>query len=181
MRSRLARLAVTALLLLGSCELMTPSQRVARRYGVSEVEVARVAAALGVPLDEVESLGGVGDGYFPSNYYALRYTAIAGTRIRRSELIRDLKGYKALCRSVDSYQHNVLAFYYSTNVKGGRHFEVPMVIEFTFRQPIGGMDLDPPFGGLGLINMREPEVNPPLGTYYEDCLRLRRINGVDPK
>ena len=170
-----ASAALTAVTILVSCALMTPAQRVAWRYGVPVVEVERVAAALGVDPNKIEKYGGQDDD-FPASYYVVRYMSPGAPPIRRSELIKDLKGYMALCRDEDTVRYSVMAFFYSIDVSGWTSRQHPLVMAFIFRQPIGVDDPDPPFIGIRTYDLSEPDINPGPANEFSECMRLRRIN-----
>jgi|GEM_PF-3708622 len=175
-RGRLFRLSTIALLVLSSCTNTSPIERVARRYDVPVSSVVEMLNTLNLSESDMFYNGEI-DLAFPTKYISNISGLSSGKSTwRKSDLIHNLRGYKMLCRSDNTSDYDVLAFFYSTNLsEQGYGKGTPLLIRFLFTQPLDYRETDPYLKFITVVNLSDESINPLGNTYYQECVRERSI------
>lgn len=148
-----------------------PVARVAQRFHVPKKKVIELAQTLGVDPKEIERFKT--DSYFPSNFYADQLiVADESKRLRRSGVLTFVKGFSAMCREDNTLNHSLLYFFYSAELVQPAN-EIPLLMQITFKQPVGVDDPDPRVGYIRVIDLSEPEVNRSGHRAFLDCIKER--------
>ena len=148
-----------------------PAYQVAYRFRVPSGRVADLARVIGIDLDKINAFNN--GNTFPVNYYIEKLEIPDETkRLRRSEVLMFVKGYTAVCRKDETNNHSLEFFFYSKELVQPAT-EVPLLMEIKFKQPVGKDDLDPKVGYISIVDLSEPDFNPPGSTAFLDCVKLR--------